>query len=105
MPELLGYIGAFLTTVSFLPQAIKTIKSRDTDGISFLMYLMFVVGIVFWLAYGILTNHLAIIIGNAITTILAGIILMIKIQNLLSRKDHIFLAMRRPKTRKAKVKK
>lgn len=81
MTELAGYIGAFLTTISFLPQAIQTIKTRDTSGISLAMYAMFVVGVVFWLIYGILLNNITIIVANIVTLSLAGIVLVIKMQN------------------------
>ena len=81
MTELIGYIGAFLTTISFLPQAIQTIKTRDTSGISLAMYAMFVVGVVFWLLYGIFLNNITIIIANIVTLTLSGIVLLIKIQN------------------------
>ena len=70
MTDLVGYIAAFLTTISFLPQAIKTIKTRDTSGISLWMYSLFVVGVASWLAYGILLNNPIIIIANIITLIL-----------------------------------
>jgi len=82
MINLIGYIAAILTTLSFLPQAIQTIKTRNTDGISLLMYLMFTIGVAFWLLYGILIKNNAIIIANAMTLILASIILAIKISNL-----------------------
>ncbi len=81
MTELIGYTAAFLTTASFLPQAIKTIKTRDTSGISFAMYLMFVVGVGFWLAYGVLLGNWVIIIANIITLILSGVVLVMKIFN------------------------
>ena len=81
MIELIGYIGATLTTASFLPQAIQTIKTRDTSGISFWMYLMFVTGVVFWLIYGILLENKTIIFANIVTLILASSVLVIKIQN------------------------
>lgn len=81
MPDLISYIAAFLTTISFLPQAIKTIKSRDTRGISMMMYLFFVVGVGFWAAYGTLIGNYAIIIANIITFILAGTVLIIKIKS------------------------
>ena len=81
MTELIGYIGAFLTTISFLPQAIQTIKTRDTSGISFLMYALFVSGVAFWLVYGILIGNKTIIIANSITLVLSLIVLLIKIQN------------------------
>jgi MtN3 and saliva related transmembrane protein len=81
MIELIGYIGATLTTASFLPQAIQTIKTRDTSGISFWMYLMFVTGVVFWLVYGILLENKTIIIANIVTLILASSVLVIKVHN------------------------
>jgi MtN3 and saliva related transmembrane protein len=81
MIELIGYIGAILTTASFLPQAIQTIKTRDTSGISFWMYSMFVTGVVFWLIYGVLLGNKTIIFANIVTLILASSVLVIKIQN------------------------
>jgi MtN3 and saliva related transmembrane protein len=81
MIELIGYIGATLTTASFLPQAIQTIKTRDTSGISFWMYSMFVTGVVFWLIYGVLLENKTIIAANIVTLILASSVLAIKIQN------------------------
>ena len=51
--EWLGYIGALLTTASFIPQAVMIIRSRDTRGISRGMYVIFTIGVAFWLAYGI----------------------------------------------------
>jgi MtN3 and saliva related transmembrane protein len=81
MTELIGIIAAILTTSSFLPQAIKTIKKNDTSAISLSMYLMFVIGVAFWLSYGFLLGNLVILISNIITFILAGIILSIKIKN------------------------
>jgi MtN3 and saliva related transmembrane protein len=50
--DLLGYIAAFLTTTSFLPQVIRTLRTGDTRSISFTMYLMLVAGVAAWLAYG-----------------------------------------------------
>jgi len=81
MINLIGYIAATLTTISFLPQAIKTIKTRDTKGISLATYLVFTVGVGFWLIYGILLKNPIIIISNSITIIFTGIILAIKVKN------------------------
>ena len=80
MHELFGYLAALLTTLSFFPQALRVIKTNDTKAISLKMYLMFVAGIFFWLIYGILIAKPAIIIANFITIILAGFILIKKIQ-------------------------
>lgn len=77
--EILGYIAAFLTTAAFLPQTIKTIKSRDTASISLAMYVMFTTGIVLWLAYGILIESMPMIIANIITFVLSATILVLKL--------------------------
>jgi len=81
MIEIIGAIAAFLTTTSFLPQAIRTIKTRDTSGISLAMYLMFVVGVAFWLVYGLLLENMVILVSNFITFVLAGLVLVVKIKN------------------------
>jgi MtN3 and saliva related transmembrane protein len=81
-----GYLAAFLTTVSFIPQAIKTIRTHDTEGISVLMYLGFVTGVFFWLVYGILLADIAIIAANFLTFLLALPILVIAARNELRRR-------------------
>lgn len=81
-----GYIAAFLTTASFIPQAIKTLRTHDTDGISVLMYLGFVTGVFFWLVYGILLADIAIIGANFLTFLLALPILIIAARNELRRR-------------------
>ncbi|BCG62910.1 MAG: MtN3 and saliva related transmembrane protein [Methyloprofundus sp.] len=80
-PDIIGYIAAFLTTVSFLPQAIMTIKTRDTEALSLGMYSLFTLGVLMWLVYGININNLVIIYANIITLGLASIILFFKIYN------------------------
>lgn len=72
---IIGNVAALLTTVSFLPQALKTIKTKDTGSLSFPMYLLFVTGVALWLVYGTMNNQMPIIIGNLVTLVLAGIIL------------------------------
>jgi len=78
--ELLGYIGALLTTASFIPQAIMTIRSRDTRGISRGMYVIFTTGVAFWLAYGIAIESLPMILANTVTLGLAGTVLALKLR-------------------------
>jgi len=80
----LGIVAAILTTSAFIPQALKTLKSRSTDDISMTMYVGLVTGIVLWLIYGFAIDNYPIIIGNAITLIFAGTILMVKIRNKVS---------------------
>ncbi len=79
--EILGYVAATLTTVSFLPQAILTIRTRDTDGLSLSMYSTFTLGVLGWLVYGIFLKNNVIIVANTITLFLAFLILSFKIYN------------------------
>lgn len=76
----LGYAAATLTTLSFVPQAVKIIRSRDTHGISVEMYSAFTIGILLWLAYGIGKRDVAIIAANAVTLSLASVILFFTVR-------------------------
>ncbi|HZK03432.1 MAG TPA: SemiSWEET transporter [Bacteroidaceae bacterium] len=78
--ELFGYIAAFLTSVSFIPQALKTIRTRDTQGISLLMYAIFSTGVLCWFIYGIAMKDLPILLANGVTLCFALIILFFKIR-------------------------
>ena len=80
-PELLGYIAAFCTTSAFIPQVVQTLRTRDTEAISFGMYSLFVVGVSFWLAYGVVLGDLPIIVANLITLCLASTVLLVKIKD------------------------
>ncbi len=80
--SIIGNLAAALTTISFLPQAVKTIKTKDTGGLSLPMYLLFVTGVLLWLIYGMMNRQTPIIIGNLITLILAGIIFAQMLKNL-----------------------
>ncbi|WP_337264138.1 MULTISPECIES: SemiSWEET transporter [unclassified Serratia (in: enterobacteria)] len=79
--SLIGYLAACLTTLSFLPQAIKVIATRNTQGISLLMYAMFIVGLLLWLIYGVLIGNIAVSLANLLTLLFALPILVIKYQN------------------------
>lgn len=78
--DIIGYLAAFGTTVSFLPQAIKTIQTKDTSGISLYMYMLFTGGTLLWLIYGIMSQSLPVAVANAITFIFASIILAYKLR-------------------------
>lgn len=75
----LGYIAATLTTLSFVPQALLTLRTRRVEGISLGMYSLFTLGITLWLAYGWQLGQWPIIIANAVTLLLAMSILVTKI--------------------------
>lgn len=79
MIDLIGYAAAFLTTVSFVPQAWLTFKTKDVRGISLGMYSAFTLGIALWLAYGLLIRAWPIVIANVITLTLAASILVMRL--------------------------
>ena len=66
---LMGYAAASLTTLSFIPQAIKTLRTGDTSGISLRMYALFTAGVALWGVYGLLTGDGPLIAANAITLV------------------------------------
>ncbi len=77
---IVGMIAAFLSTVSSLPQVIKTIKLKETKDISFWMWAFLAVGIFLWLVYGLLKTDLPIILANGISLFLVSIVLGLKIK-------------------------
>lgn len=78
--DLIGYSAAILTTAAFLPQAIKVLKTKDTNSLSLSMFLIFTFGLLFWIVYGIFRHDIAIIAANSITAILSLLILFTKIR-------------------------
>ncbi|HEU4593461.1 MAG TPA: SemiSWEET transporter [Steroidobacteraceae bacterium] len=80
MSEWFGYVAALLTTGSFVPQAIMTIRSRNTSGISLAMYVIFTAGVALWLVYGIALESWPMILANSVTLCLAATILALKLR-------------------------
>jgi len=78
--DIIGSLAAIMTTVSFMPQVLHTLRTKDVSGISLGMYSVFTAGVSLWLVYGILLGELPIIIANAITVALASAILGMKIK-------------------------
>ena len=76
----LGIVAGIITTVSFLPQVIKTWKTRHTKDISLVMFSSLVFGMALWMIYGILKDDVPIVLANAVTIGLASIILFFKIK-------------------------
>ncbi len=85
LTETIGYVAAALTTASFLPQAILTLRTRDTAALSLTMYSLFTLGVLCWLVYGIFIGNTIIIVANVITFVLAASILAVKIYNCFSK--------------------
>ncbi|MEL6172372.1 MAG: SemiSWEET family transporter, partial [Pseudomonadota bacterium] len=61
MHDLIGIIAAILTTASFVPQAIMVVRTRDTAGISLVMYVMFTIGVAGWTSYGLMIGSVPVI--------------------------------------------
>ena len=78
--EIFGIVAAICSTAAFVPQAIKTIKSRSTKDISLYMYLLMTVGVFCWLMYGIYLDSIPMMIANAITLVFVVPILVMKIR-------------------------
>jgi MtN3 and saliva related transmembrane protein len=78
--EALGFAAAACTTLAWVPQAVKTIRTRDTRAISLWMQLLFWSGIVLWLVYGLIMGLWPLIIANIVTFILVSIVLVMKIR-------------------------
>ena len=77
--EFFGYFAAILTTTAFLPQLIKTLKTKKADDVSLITLIMFMVGVFSWIIYGYKISSLPIMIANIITLILNFLILISKI--------------------------
>jgi MtN3 and saliva related transmembrane protein len=81
MTTAIGLLAALLTTAAFLPQVLHTLATRDTRGISLRMYAIFVTGVLLWLIYGLLTHDWPLILANAVTLLLAGAVLILKLRH------------------------
>ena len=77
---MMGYFAGFLTTISFLPQVVKTWKSRSASDLSLGMFSVFSVGVMFWLIYGFLIQEPPIIFWNSVTLALVLAILVMKLK-------------------------
>lgn len=76
----LGLVAAVLTTGSFLPQALKTWKTKSTKDVSIVMYLLLCAGIILWTVYGFLIWSVPVILANVISFIFTFSILALKIK-------------------------
>ena len=78
--KLIGFAAATCTTAAYAPQAIKVWKTRSTGDISLGMFLVMVLGLALWLVYGLLSGDAPLVAANAITIVLAGCILFMKLK-------------------------
>jgi MtN3 and saliva related transmembrane protein len=77
---IVGLSAGLLTTIAFVPQVVKIWKARSAKDISLPTFLVFTLGVALWLLFGILSGELPIIIWNAVTLVLTGAILVMKIR-------------------------
>ena len=75
-----GLVAGLLTTFAFVPQVLKIWRSKSAKDISLRTYLALTIGVVLWLVYGILKQELPIVLWNAVTLVLAGAILAMKLR-------------------------
>lgn len=78
MIQMLGLMAGACTTVAFLPQVIKTWRSRSAKDLSLSMFSIFTLGVGLWLVYGFLDNNIPVIAANLITLMLAATLLVFK---------------------------
>ena len=75
MGELLGYIAGICTAVVFLPQSIQTLKTKNVKGLSLSTYVIYNIGMISWILYGVNLHSLPMIIFNSISFVFSSIIL------------------------------
>jgi MtN3 and saliva related transmembrane protein len=79
--DTVGFAAGALTTTAFVPQVVKSWASRDLSGISLRMYALFTAGVALWLLYGIALMSWPVIVCNAVTLVLAGGVLILKMRH------------------------
>lgn len=79
--ETFGYIAGICTAIVFLPQAVKTIRSQDVTGLSLLSYLIYCIGMISWILYGVYLHSVQMIIFNTLSLVFAAPILYLIIRN------------------------
>ncbi|MYL82653.1 hypothetical protein GTA51_05820 [Desulfovibrio aerotolerans] len=79
LADCIGYLAGLCTTAAFLPQVVKTLRSRSAHDISLGMYALMVVGIGLWLIHGIQVESAPVIAANAVTLVLVGAMLVMKL--------------------------
>jgi len=78
--QILGLVAGALTTAAFLPQVIKTWKSRSAKDLSLGMFSLFCLGVAMWLVYGFAVKDIPVIAANLLTLLLASTLLFFKLR-------------------------
>jgi MtN3 and saliva related transmembrane protein len=77
---MLGYAAGFLTTIAFIPQALKIWKTRSADDVSLPTFIAFTIGVALWLTYGLVVKEPPMILWNGVTLVFAAAILVMKLK-------------------------
>jgi MtN3 and saliva related transmembrane protein len=80
MVEWIGLVSGALTTISFVPQVMRTWRTRSAADLSFGMLITFTVGVAGWLAYGVLSHQVPVILSNVVMLVLASLLLALKVR-------------------------
>jgi MtN3 and saliva related transmembrane protein len=78
--EFVGYAAAFCTTAAYLPQVTRVWRTRQCEDVSLKMLLILMTGLALWLAFGLIKGEFSIVLANAVTFLLAGVLLTLKLR-------------------------
>ena len=87
--ELLGYIAGICTAIVFLPQSIQTLKTKDVKGLALSTYIIYNIGMLSWILYGIYLHSIQMIIFNSISFVFSSLILYMIISQRNNPNHHI----------------
>ena len=79
--DVVGYAAGFLATAAFVPQVAKTFRERSARDLSLGMYVLFCAGVGLWLLYGLLIASWPVVVSNAVTLVLSGAVLILKLRH------------------------
>ena len=77
--DIFGFLAALLTTIAFLPQLYKTWQTKSAEDVSLIMLILFIIGLICWIIYGLKINSIPILVANIITFIFNLSILTLKL--------------------------
>jgi MtN3 and saliva related transmembrane protein len=80
IPTIIGLTAAFFTTFAYLPQSLRTIRTKHTKDLSLPTIIMLEIGLITWLIYGLIIDSIPIISANTVSIVFMTIILVMKIR-------------------------
>jgi MtN3 and saliva related transmembrane protein len=81
--EIIGYLAGICTAIVFLPQSIRTIKTKDVRGLSLSSYVIYCLGVLSWIVYGVYLHSIQMMFFNTVSLLFTAVILyMIIVQRM-----------------------